>query len=282
MDRLLLIGLERPEASNILARTGLPAVVHVTLPRVKLVRGVLHAERAGASGAFLPVTRVIYHGIFADDFDTLTALALWGGPCLPSGRGMMDCRQRVPCLARARSVSRFASLPRSWADRGSSLDVAGVPTVAKWGDWHCGEDKERFAGRRVCDVPTLAEDFVPGTAVRIMAVGERAWQIRLGGDGWKKSIHGDDAAFMPVDADLLADTRALQRHFDLDVIGNDYVVADDGTRHLLEVNHIPNVTRFAEVRTAYLDHAVAWAGRPLLPPALAGAASGPPAARSAM
>ena len=265
MDRLLIVGLERPESSEIVARTGLPAVVSVTLPRVRLVRGVLHAERAGAAGAFLPVSRVIFHGIFDGDFDVLTALALWGGPCLPSGRGMMDCRQRVPCLARARAVSRFAALPRSWADRGTVLDVGDVPTVAKWGDWHCGEDKDRFTGPRACDVPTLAEDFVPGTAVRVMVVGDHAWQIRLGDGGggpgadWKKSVHGDDAAFMPVDPGLLADTRALQAHFDLAVIGNDYMVADDGTRHLLEVNHIPNVTRLPEVRAAYLDHAVAWA-----------------------
>ena len=43
-------------------------------------------------------------------------------------------------------------------------------------------------------------------------------------------------------------------------VGVDYVVAPDGTPHLLEVNHIPNVTRFPEVRAAYLDYAAAWVG----------------------
>ena len=64
---------------------------------------------------------------------------------------------------------------------------------------------------------------------------------------------------MTMDADLLADTRAIREHFRLDVIGNDYMVADDGGKHLLEVNRIPNVTRFAEIRSAYVDFASEWA-----------------------
>ncbi len=262
MERLLIVGLDRPESSEIVARSGLPAVVTATLPRVRLVRGVLQAERPGAAGAFLPVTRVIFAGIYEGDADVLTALALWGGPCLPSGRGLMDCRHRVPCLIRARSASRFGGLPRSWADGGTTLDVGGQPSVAKWGNWHAGQDKERFTGRRVCDVPTLVEDFVPGTAVRLMMVGERAWQFRLGGGTWNQSIDDPAAAPMDADPDLLADTRRLQAHLGLSVIGNDYLLGDDGSRHLLEVNHVPTVTRFAEVRAAYLDFAAAWAVRP--------------------
>ena len=33
----------------------------------------------------------------------------------------------------------------------------------------------------------------------------------------------------------------------------------DGSRHLLEVNHVPNVTVLPEVRVAYLDLVVNWA-----------------------
>ena len=259
MERLLLIGLDAPESQEIIRRAGVPATAWAVLPRVKLERGVLLVERTGAAGKFLPVSRVIYHGIFEDDFDTLTALALWGGPCLPSALGMMDCRQRIPGLARALRVTRFGGLARSWAGPGSTLDTGAHPSVAKWGNWHCGEDKERFQGQRQCDVPTLAEDFVEGQAVRVMMIGERAWQIRLTGDGWKKSIHPDDAAFMPLDPELLADTRNLSEHFQLEVIGNDYMIASDGSKYLLEVNHIPNVTRFEEIRSAYLDFASEWA-----------------------
>ena len=42
------------------------------------------------------------------------------------------------------------------------------------------------------------------------------------------------------------------------MVGVDYMIGDDGTRHLLEVNHIPNVTRFPEIRAAYLNYVVEW------------------------
>ena len=41
----------------------------------------------------------------------------------------------------------------------------------------------------------------------------------------------------------------------------DSVVGPDGTRHRLKFKHIPNVSEFPEVRAAYLDFVVAWAGR---------------------
>lgn len=230
----------------------------VTLPRIRVDRGTLMVERSNAAGHFLPVSKVAFHGIFEDDFDFITALALWGGPCLPDALGMMDLRLRLPGLVHALRVSRFSAMPRGFALGGARYD-ASQPSVAKWGNWHCGENKERFTGRWDTTEATVFEDFVEGEAVRVVLIGERAWQIRLAGEGWKKSIHPDDAAYMPIDPELLEDARRLQSRFKLDVVGVDYMVGSDGTKHLLEVNHIPNVTRFAEVRAAYLDLVASWA-----------------------
>jgi hypothetical protein len=90
-------------------------------------------------------------------------------------------------------------------------------------------------------------------------MGDRHWQIRLTGQEWKKSLHGPGAGFMPADPELLEDCRRLQRHFRLEMLAVDYIVGRDGSRHLLEVNHIPNVTVFAEIRSAYLEWAAHWA-----------------------
>lgn len=57
---------------------------------------------------------------------------------------------------------------------------------------------------------------------------------------------------MALDSGLLEDTRAIRDGFGLEIVGNDYMVGDDGTNHLLEVNHSPNVTRFPELWDAYL------------------------------
>jgi D-alanine-D-alanine ligase-like ATP-grasp enzyme len=63
---------------------------------------------------------------------------------------------------------------------------------------------------------------------------------------------------MPVDQDLLEDTLYIKNVLQMDMIGNDYIVAKDGSKYLLEVNHIPNITRFEEVRQVYLSTVIEW------------------------
>jgi hypothetical protein len=257
MDQILFVGLEEPEVRDLRRLIAHPIVAHEMVPRVRIDGGRLLAEDPDNPFRERAVTRVVFHGIFENDLPLLAALALWGGPCLPSAHGMLDCRPRIPNLARSLRVTRFGSLPRGYADAGTRV-TAPEPMVAKWGEWHCGENKARFEGEWECAEPTLFERFVEGEAVRVQMIGDRAWQVRLGGEGWKKSIHGPDAGLVPPDVELVADTRRLRDHFGLPIIAVDYMVGRDGTKYLLEVNHIPNVTVFPEMREAYLAFVAAW------------------------
>lgn len=257
MSHLLTIGLERAEVKVLKDRVQLPLIAHEMLPKVQIRGGelfALHPDRE----QFIPVSKVIFHGIFENDLPTLAALALWGGPCLPGAHGMLDCRPRIANLARVRRVSRFAALPRGYADANTTFPV-NAEMVAKWGEWHCGEGKERVKADHRVSEPTLFEPFIGGTAVRVQLIGEKVFQLTLGGDGWKKSIHGEDTVFTDPDPELVDDTRRLADHFGLPVCATDYMVTASGERHLLELNHIPNVTQFAEMRAAYLDFAAVWA-----------------------
>lgn len=255
--RVLLIGLDEPEVNALRPLLGdIPVIAHPTIPALRLDNGQLWAESATAGGRFLPVTKVIFHGIFADDLDAITTLALWGGPCLPSARGLLDCRLRIPCLARALPVTRFGA-PRTLLAPGQSIERA-TRSVAKWGNWHCGENKLRFTGRFTASEPTLIEPFFSGEAVRVVLLGERAWQISLAGDDWLKSIHHRDAVFMPLNPIVIDDTRALAQALRLEMVGVDYIQETMEHFHLLEVNHIPNVTRFPELREAFLRFAASW------------------------
>ncbi|MDB5351517.1 MAG: hypothetical protein JWN86_2764 [Planctomycetota bacterium] len=260
MEPILLVGLDEPETSELRGRMDGPILAFENLPRIRVDGGLLLVEHPHRMNQFVPVERVAFHAIYEDDFDFLTALALWGGPCLPGARGMMDLRSRLPGLVRALAVTRFGQPPRGYADRGTTV-VSESVRVAKWGNWHCGDDKARFTGPWTAEEPTLFEDYLEGEAVRIVLVGERAWQVRMAGDGWLKSIHHKDAAFMAIDPELLDDTRRLAGYFGLEIVGVDYIVTPCGSRHLLEFNHIPNVTALPEVRAAYLDLLVDWAGR---------------------
>lgn len=252
-----LIGLEREEVQELRARTECELVAFEMMPKVQMRAGELFLARFGTWDWAGPVAKVVFHGIFENDLPGLAALALWGGPCLPSASGLLDCRPRVANLARTRRVSQYAALPRSYTDAGTTYRADG-PCVAKWGEWHCGEGKERFADEWTAIEPALIEPFVDGDAVRVTAIGDTLFQLRLGGDDWKKSIHHATATDMPLDERLAADVRRMRDHFDLAVCAADYIVAPDGTPHLLELNHVPNVTQFAAIRTAYLGHAARW------------------------
>lgn len=254
-EYVCIVGLDEPEADAIRERSDAPIIAHVVLPDIIVKDGVLWVETQGAR--MVPVSQVIYHGIYENDLDFITGLALWGGRCLPSPRAMMDCRLKFPCLVRALEFTRFGSPQRGYASPHTRF-YTDTERVAKWGNWHCGENKERFSDQWTGDEPSIIEQFLPGQAVRVALIGEHNWQIKLDGDDWLKSIHHDGAAFMPVDDELLADTQTIREAFGLEIIANDYIVGVDGSKHLLEVNHIPNVTRFPEMWKAYLDYVVEW------------------------
>lgn len=255
-DRTLLIGFDELEAAALTERLECECISHEMLPRIVVKRGQLFVESLDGFRS-LRVSRVVFHGIFEFDLEFLAGLALWGGPCFPNAAAMMDCRLRLPCLVHALRFTRFAG-QRGYASPEAEYE-SEAETVAKWGNWHCGENKERFTGSWLAKEPTLFEPFVVGEAVRVVILGREARQIRLTGKDWRKSVHGDGAEFMAADPELVADTHAIRKGLGLDIIANDYMVSASGP-YLLEVNHIPSVTCFPELWDEYMEVVAAWVG----------------------
>ncbi len=261
VSRSCVVGLDAAESCQLASRFDGPLLCHEVLPSILVRDGQLFVE--SNSGAWMvEVDRLVYHGIFEEDHDFLAGLALWDGPCLPNAAAMMDCRLKLPCLARALKFTRFGTARRGYAAPGVEFDPS-LHSVAKWGNWHCGENKLQFDTAKTFDQPTIVEPYFSGQAVRVLLIGDQAWQIRLCGETWLKSIHHDQAAFTDVDPELRADTEAVASGFGLEIIANDYIIGDDGQAHLLEVNHIPNVTRFPGIWQAYSDYAIRWLHRSL-------------------
>lgn len=253
-ERTLLIGFDSKEASELAGLKPCACVCHEMLPRIVVERGQLFVE-SPAGGRYLRVSRVVFHGIFEHDLEFLAGLALWGGPCFPNPIAMMDCRLRLQCLVHALRYTKFGG-PRGYASPGAEYE-SEIDSVAKWGNWHCGENKERFTASWTAKEPTLFEPFMDGEAVRLAILGGKARQIRLSGKDWRKSVHGSGAEFMPADPRLVADTEAIQKALGLDIIANDYMLAANGP-YLLEVNHIPSVTCFPELWRDYLGAVDRW------------------------
>src|SRR5262245_37393981 len=208
-DRICLIGFDAAEANELSERLPYECISHEMLPRIVVERGQLFVESPRGS-RYLRVARVIFHGIFEDDLEFLAGLALWGGQCFPNPVAMMNCRLRLPCLVSALRFSKFGGPQRGFASTSAEY-CADVESVAKWGNWHCGENKARFTGNWTAKEPTLFEPFIDGEAVRVVILGNRIRQIRLAGSGWLKSVHGTGAELIPLDSELVADTRAIQR-----------------------------------------------------------------------
>lgn len=252
----LVVGLDDTESQQIRERLDTPTLTHVVIPKIRVMDGELYAE-TGRGTQMASISSVIYHGIYENDLDFITGLGFWGGACLPNPRGMMDLRLKLPGLLRALEHTRFG-YRRGFVSAHTMIPAQETEHVAKWGNWHCGENKERFMDGWSGDEASIIEPFFDGEAVRIIIIGDKHWQIKLEGDSWLKSIHHDTADFMDVDPELLDDTRNIQKAFGLEIIANDYIVANDGNKYLLEVNHIPNVTRFPDLWNAYLEFVVRW------------------------
>ena len=166
MERICIIGLDEPETTQIRERIETPMIAHERLPRILVREGELLVEPKRGPG-WVSVSKVVFHSIFENDLDFMAALALWGGPCLPHAHAMMDCRLKLPCLVRALQHTRFGSPLRGYASPHTPF-VTDTEQVAKWGNWHCGENKARFSGMWESEEPCLIEPFLPGQAVRIV------------------------------------------------------------------------------------------------------------------
>ncbi len=256
-ERLLMIGLEENEVNHIRSHTNCLLVSYDFLPSIKLIEGNLYVESSFNPDRYLKVDKVIYHGIFENDYDFITLLALWNGKCLPNPLAMMDLRLRHSGLVRSLKATRFKNLKRGMSIKTENWKVQKA-TVAKWGNWHCGENKELFESDFFTSEPTLFEPFIKGEAVRIMLIGEEAWQIKLEGDDWKKSLHHSQSGQMSIDEELLDDSRNIAKYFDLEIVGIDYMISSDKSKYLLEVNHIPNVTVFSFINDSFMKYAVNW------------------------
>ena len=257
--RILFVGLQIEEIQAI--KKGLDydylTVVYDMLPEVKLQENILYVENPNVPQQFLKVDKVIFHGIYENDFDFITLLALWNGPCLPNATAMMDLRKRIPGLVRALSVTKFGGIKRGMSIGQQEIKVNNE-SVAKWGVWHCGEDKEKFNGSWKSKDTSVIEEFIDGDAVRIMIIGHKYWQIKLTGDSWLKSIHNEGSWEMDLDKELLEDSQNIANHFNIQMVGVDYIVGKDGQKYLLEVNHIPNVTVFPFVNDEFIKYAINW------------------------
>ena len=78
-----IVGLDQGEYAEIRERVDAPIIAHEALPPMMVHDGQLFIE-SDRTMQMLPVSKVVFHGIYENDLDFITGLALWGGPVLPN------------------------------------------------------------------------------------------------------------------------------------------------------------------------------------------------------
>jgi hypothetical protein len=197
---------------------------------------------------------VVFYGYFDDAGAARRGLALGSTPTFPDVGKTLPLDERAVALMLAlRAEGRLPA--RGFVPRGVSVTV-DREHVIKWGNRHCGEDKERVLGLVQVANDAVIEPFVTGRSVRILVVGERAWQLEYESADWRKNV-GSTVTIVEAAPDLVARARQTTTRLGLDVAGVDYIVSE-GEATLLEVNAYPGLDDVPGAAEELLSMAQTW------------------------
>ncbi len=233
-------------------------VAYPAVPRLYSIDGRVRVESASVADKWLEPRGVVFYGYFDDAAPARRALALASTPTFPDVGATLPLDDRAIALLLA-SRADVPGPGRGYAPAGIALTMEDEH-VLKWGHRHCGEDKARVAGRVDLAHDSIVEPFVHGRSERILLVGEHAWHLRYESPDWRKNV-GATVTTIEADVALVTRARRTARALGLAIAGIDYVVHDDGTATLLEVNAYPGLEDVPEAADAFVELLADWWGR---------------------
>lgn len=280
--RITVIGLDDPLAERIkdsISKISFDTniVLYSSVPTIQNDVS-LQIESPSITNRMLDVNGVIYYSYFEGVEKERLTLALSSTPTFPSIRATQPLDNKLAALVSAlnadpqgseapnRHIVRWDLLYRFLS--ASEINVLGQhrDCVVKWGNAHCGEGKRRVAelladlpliGDYAVNGPIYIEPFIQGESIRILIVGERAWQLHYTSTDWRKNVRSK-VTVVEIDQKLLARTKQITTSLGLVVAGVDYIVPDKGAPVLLEVNAYPGLDDVPGAEDAFVDLAVQW------------------------
>jgi hypothetical protein len=281
--RFAIIGLDEPLAKR--AKSAIQAVdwdalamLYPTVPPVEFDTA-LRVESPSIAGRMLDVDGVVYYSYFEGVDKERLALALAPTPTFPSVRAAQPLDDKLAALvlslradplgARApgRRVVRDRALCAPLSPEEREVVARHPGYVVKANNAHCGHGKwrtEEFLAQFPADEthlvsgPIYVEPFVVGESVRVLLVGNRAWQLHYKSEDWRKNVR---STVWPIslDRDLLARARQIAGGLGLTVAGIDFILPETGDPVLLEVNAYPGLGDAPGAEDAFVDLLSQWA-----------------------
>ncbi len=265
MKPIISIGLEPHIVEAIKAKVG-HIVAHDTLPRGYTHNGQVFIESPVISRKYLAPRAVLYYCYFEDPQTIRRALALSNTPTFPDVRKTILHDDKALSLIQAVSADPGPKLPRGFIDDSETIHDVET-TVAKWGEWHCGEGKKLCQeGELSVPEPSVLEPFVDGESIRVLRVGNihvgsSYWQLHYESDDWRKNVNSKITVLPKVDQDIFERTEAITSKLGLNVTGVDFIRAKNGEAYLLEVNAYPGLEDAPGAEDKFVELAVDWIKR---------------------
>jgi hypothetical protein len=277
---IAVIGLDSPEVEILRREAPEIRFVHYpappeTPPLPHALDGHFFMESKTKIGKLLDFDGVIYYGYFENADNIRRAIALSDIPSYPDIAPTLahDDRAMSLALADRADVSRGAG---GWHPRRrgylSAHQSKAVTTesVHKRTFGHCGVGKYRAQpGEEIIGSPSVVEPFIEGVSKRVLLVESNNWILRYDSVDWRKNVGGTVAidTWGPDSAGLLDRAFHIQRTLNLDVVGIDFVVPENASPVLLEVNAYPGFDDVPEAAEAFSKLAVkrlmdGWRRRP--------------------
>jgi hypothetical protein len=257
---LISIGLEPNVVEAIKKEVG-HIVVHDTLPRMYSHIGQAFVESPSIYGKYLRPRGVLYYCYFEEPGSVRRSLALSDTPTFPGvRRTIMHDDKALSLIAAldAEAKNGYPGIARGFTDEIPVPLDEGETAVAKWGYWHCGEDKKLCEGEAIAPEAAIIEPFIVGESHRVLVVGDSYWQLHYESEDWRKNVNSTITVLDVPDRDLALRAHKTAKELGLVVAGIDYIINDDGA-FLLEVNAYPGLYQVQQAEEKFIELAVDWA-----------------------
>jgi hypothetical protein len=253
---LISIGLDNHIVETIKNEVG-HIVNYQYLPDIFSVNGDSFVHSQFGSHYLCP-RGVLFYCYFDSPAIQRRALALSNTPTFPNVKSTILHDDKAISLISALSADPVKNnLDRGFINKNTDIGIT-CQTVAKWGEWHCGQGKAVF--NNVANVPeqSILEPFIEGESHRILIVGDSVWQIRYDSDDWRKNVNSKITILKHADPELAVRSEKIAQNLGLSIVGIDYIINDHGA-FLLEVNAYPGLDQIPEAEELFIDLAIKWA-----------------------
>lgn len=188
----------------------------------------------------------------------LELIRISGVPCVNAASVLLKGYDRLSMLNVLKQCN-LPVIPFNAVTTSVHLKNIGMPFpfVLKAGNYHGGFGKvlveSEAQWQDIKDLLFIAEDYLTvepyikyDRDIRYLAIGDKVWAMARKGKFWKANVETTTFAAIPLNEELVEQTKQLQKYLNADILAIDILEEANGTRYFVEYNDIPGLSGFPE------------------------------------